>query len=72
MSQIWPSVAHDAAALWIAMKTVMSWQPRTFAVSCGCERTLDVSGAFKGTWTIEILRNGDWQFGPELLGYEEM
>jgi hypothetical protein len=54
------------------MKTVMSWQPGTLAVSCGWERTLDVSGAFRGTWTIEIFWNGDWQLGPELPGYDEM
>ena len=28
--------------------------------------------AFSGTCTIEIFRNGDWQRGPELPGYEEM
>src|SRR5215216_46015 len=72
MSQICPSVAQDAAALWIAMKTVMSWQPGTFVVSCGWERTLAPSGLFSGTWTIEIFLNGAWQLGPLPPGYDEM
>ena len=73
MSQSCPSVAQAAAAILIAMKTVMSWQPGTPVMSGGWwERTLAVSGAFSGTWTIEIFWNGDWQFGPEPPGYDEM
>ena len=77
MSQICPSVAQDAAALWIAMKTVMSWQPGggvpPFGPTiCGRAMTLEVSGAFRGTWTIEIFLNGAWQNGPLPPGYDEM
>ena len=72
MSQICPSSSQAAAALLIAMNTVMSWQPGTVGVVGGVAMTLAVSGAFSGTSTIEIFRNGDWQFGPELPGYDEM
>src|SRR5215210_4082129 len=71
MSQIWPSLMHEAAALWIAMKTVMSWQPtlplKGGATTVGWAITLAVSGAASGTETIENLPNGCWHVPPMLV-----
>src|ERR1041385_3755342 len=68
MSQIWPSLMHEAAALWIAMNTVMSWQATApsngGAEICGCAITSALSGASSGTETIEILLNGCWHGPP--------
>ena len=76
MSQSWPSLWQAPAALLMAGKTVMSWQPRTdpygWPSITGCAITLAFSGAFSGTSTIEILLCGAWQFGPELPGADEM
>src|ERR1041385_4659242 len=70
MSQIWPSLMQDAAALWIARKTVMSWQATApfhgGAEICGCAITSALSGASSGTETIEILLNGCWH-GPPMF-----
>src|ERR1041384_1689398 len=78
MSQIWPSLMHDAAALWIARKTVMSWQATApsngGAEICGCAITSALSGASSGTETIEILLNGCWHGPPmfcEAIGDDE-
>src|SRR6478735_5579848 len=69
---------QDAAALWIARKTVMSWQATApfhgGAETGGCAITDAVSGASSGTETIENLPNGCWQVPPmfcEAIGNDE-
>src|SRR5690348_10073900 len=78
MSQICASLMHEAAALWIARKTVMSWHATApsygGAETGGCAITCAVSGAASGTETIEILPNGCWQVPPMFcvaIGYDE-